>query len=73
MSKESNIDNFAIRTLQNYGVKVTIDRNLQKNRGYVFTPSTIAATPEERALFQLAIDLMVIALDHHCEYIHLFD
>ena len=67
MSTKSNMDDFAIRTLQNYGVKVTIDRNLQKNRGYVFTPSTIAGSPEERVLFQLAIDLMVLALDHHCE------
>ena len=73
MSTESNMDDFAIRTLQNYGVKITIDRDLDENRGYVFTPSTIAGTPEERALFQLAIDLMVIALEHHCEYIHLFD
>ena len=73
MSTESNMDNFAIRTLQNYGVKITIDRNLQKNRGYVFTPSTIAATPRQRALFQLAIHLMVLALDRHFEYIHYFD
>ena len=73
MSTESNMDDFAIRTLQNYGVKITIDRNQQKNRGYVFTPSTIAGSPEERAQFQLAIDLMVIALEHHYEYIHYFD
>ena len=73
MSTESNMDNFAIRTLQNYGVKITIDRNLPKSRMYIFTPSTIAGSPEDRAQFQLAIDLMVDALDHHCEYIHYFD
>ena len=65
MSTESNMDDFAIRTLQNYGVKITVDRDLDENRGYVFTPSTIAASPEECALFQLAIDLMVYALDRH--------
>ena len=73
MSTESNMDDFAIRTLQNCGVKITIDRDLQENRGCVFTPLTIAAFPRERALFQLAIHLMVLALDRHCEYIHLFD
>ena len=66
------MNNFAIRTLQNYGVKITIYRNLQKNRGDVFNPSTIAATPRERALLQLAIHLMVLALDRHCEYISKF-
>ena len=73
MSTESNMDDFAIRTLQNYGVKITYDRNVQEKRGYVFIPSTIDGTPEECALFQLAINLMVIALEHHGEYIHLFD
>ena len=66
------MDDFAIRTLQNYGVKITIDRNLQENRGYVFTPSTIDASPNERGLFRHAIKLMVLALDRHCEYIRMF-
>ena len=73
MSTESNMDDFAIRTLQNYGVRITIDRNQDENRGYVFTPSTIVGTIEECKLFQLAIHLMVLALDRHCDYIHLFD
>ena len=72
MSTESDMDDFAIRTLQNYGVNITIDRDLQKNRGYVFTSSTIDASLKECALFQLAINLMVIALEHRPDYIRMF-
>ena len=72
MSTESDMDDFAIRTLQNYNVNITIDRDLQENRGYVFTPSKIAATPKERVLFQLAIDLMVLALERRPDYIRMF-
>ena len=66
------MDNFAIRTLQNYGVKITIDRALDENRGYAFTPYSIAGSPEECALFQLAINLMVIALEHNPSLIRPF-
>ena len=73
MSTESNFNDFAIKILKKYNVKITINLDLQENRGYVFTPSTIDASPRECVLFQLAIKFMVDALDRHCEYIHLFD
>ena len=55
MSTESNMDDFAIRTLLNYGVKITIDRNLQENHGYVFNPSTIYAPIRDCVVFNEAI------------------
>ena len=73
MSTESDMDNIAIRTLQNYRVKITYSRNVQKNRGYFFTLSTIAGTFRERVFYQFAISLLVMALEHHGEYIHLFE
>ena len=73
MSTESDMDNCAILTLHKYNVKITIDRNVQQNRGYVFTPSVIDASPVECALFQLAIKLMVDALYRHPNYIYYFE
>ena len=58
MSTKSNFDDYAIKTLQNYVIKITIYRDLLENRVYVFTPLAIYASFRECVLFQLAIKFM---------------
>ena len=72
MSTESDMDDFAIRILQKYKVKITIDRDLQENHGYVFNPSTIYAPIQDCVLFNEAIEYMILALEHRPDYIRKF-
>ena len=71
MSTESIMDDFIIRTLQKYGVKITIDRDQQENHGYVFNPSTIH--PIQDCVFcKKAIEYMVLASERRPDYIKQF-
>ena len=45
---------------------------ISENHGYIFTPSTIDASPEEKADFQRAIDFIIFSLIDNPEYILLF-
>ena len=60
-----NVLNAAIMKLRQYGVKLTYDSSVQENRGYIFTPSTINASPEESAHFQKAIKIVLNACESH--------
>ena len=53
----------AITKLRQYGVKLTYDSSVQENHGYIFTPSTINASPEESACFQKAIKTVLNACE----------
>ena len=70
--KETTFDYGAVLTLQKH--KVIIDYNpfISENCGYILTPSTIYASPEDKADFQRAIDFMVLSLTINKEYILLF-
>ena len=55
----------AITKLRQYDVKLTYDSSVQENRGYIFTQSTINASPEESACFQKAIKTVLNACEDH--------
>ena len=70
--KEDTFDYSPVLTLQQYKVTIACNSNIYENRGYIFTPSTIDASPEERANFQRAIDFMVYLLINNPDYILLY-
>ena len=62
MSTESNFDDFAIKTLQNYNVKITINRDLQENRGYVSLHRKLMLLLESVYYFNLLLSSWLMLL-----------
>ena len=71
-SRIIDMNGYAIRKLNKYGVTIEYDPTVKENRGYVFTPSSIDCRPEKCVRFQHAIDLMVMALEHNPSLIRPF-